>query len=102
VRWQAWYAGGGVYAGEGLADWKWLPDEGVLFVMVYFPDGTSRACSGDTWYFAFETEEGEVYAHSSDPKEELDRLYPEASFKRGVWVSEAEIQRVNSEATVSK
>lgn len=94
ARWRAWYTGGHVYDGESFEDWCYLPDDGVLFVKVFFDAGGSRVASGHDHYWA--TPEG-IYAHSNDSCREIEDRYPGASVKRGKWTTEAEMRRVHDE-----
>jgi hypothetical protein len=50
--------------------------------------------SGDDWYW----KTGDIYAHGSNTtREEIERRYPGASVKRGMWTTDAEMQRVGAE-----
>lgn len=99
IAWKAWYTEGRTFCS---CDVKWaeLPEDGALGFKLFFaglaPDGNnmSRMMSGDDWYWNV----GEIYAHDSGTtKEEIERRYPRASVKRGMWVSDAEIQYINDE-----
>lgn len=95
ARWRVWYVGGGTYDGETFNDWQQLAADGVLTVMLWFEDGTRRVEQGNDFYFA--TPNG-VYGHNDHPQEETERRYPGASVKRGMWTTDAEMQRVAAEA----
>lgn len=97
VRWRAWYVGGQVFDGESFEDWRRLPDDGVLEVLVMFEGErrTSRFMSGNDRYWS--TPDG-VWAHSDDPHDEIAERYPGASIKRGMWTTDAEMNRVHVEA----
>lgn len=95
ARFRAWYTEGRVFDGDGFEDWRALPADGVLSVMLWFGDGTRRVEQGNDSYFA--TPEG-IYGHSDDPAGEIERRYPGASVKRGKWTTDAEMHRVAAEA----
>lgn len=96
VRWRAWYVGGEVHDGSSFEDWQRLPDDGVLYVLLGFSDRTHRNENGDDWYWA--TPDG-VYAHDTrQTREEIERRYPGASIKRGMWTTDAEMMRAHDEA----
>lgn len=94
-RWSVWFVGGERIDGESFEDWRALPDDGVLTVMLWFDDGTRRVEQGNDFYFA--TPDG-VYGHNDHPQEETERRYPGASVKRGKWTTDAEMHRVAAEA----
>lgn len=93
ARFRAWYTEGRIFDGESFEDWQALPEDGVLTVMLWHPDGTRRVEQGNDFYFA--TPDG-VYGHNDQPDNE-DR-YPGASVKRGKWTTDAEMERVATEA----
>jgi hypothetical protein len=95
ARWRVWYVGGGTYDGETFNDWCSIPDDGVLTVMLWFDDGTRRVEQGNDFYFA--TPDG-VFGHNDDPLEINEQRYPDASFKRGMWTTDEEMERVAAEA----
>jgi hypothetical protein len=99
MRWRAWYTGRRVFFGEGLEDWRALPDDGVLTVMLYHEDGTRRVQQGNDFYFAAPSDAGEVFGHSDDL--DIEGRYPGASVKRGMWTTDAEMGRVGREAIES-
>jgi hypothetical protein len=95
ARWRAWYTEGRIFDGEGFEDWQALPDDGVLTVMLWFANGTRRIEQGNDSYFA--TPEG-IYGHSNETVAEIEPRYPGASVKRGKWTTDAEMDRVTTEA----
>jgi hypothetical protein len=95
TRWRAWFVGGDTLDGQTFADWQALPDDGVLSVMLWFADGTRRVMQGNDFYFV--TPNG-VFGHNDHPQEETERRYPGASVKRGMWTTDAEMNRVAAEA----
>jgi hypothetical protein len=97
IRWRTWCVGGKVYNGSTFDEWSQLPDDGVLTVMLWHRDGTRRVMQGNDYYWA--TPDG-VYAHgdSRDPVVDIINRYPSASVKRGMWTTDAEMNRVAAEA----
>lgn len=94
-RWRVWYIGGTTVDGETFDDWRGIPDDGVLTVMLWFADDTRRVEQGNDFYFA--TPDG-VYGHNDDSLAVNKKRYPDASFKRGKWTTDAEMNRVAAEA----
>jgi hypothetical protein len=95
ARFRAWYTEGRVFDGASFEDWRALPDDGVLTVMLWFGNGTRRVEQGNDFYWA--TPDG-IWAHSDEPQDEIERRYPGASVKRGMWTTDAEMERVAAEA----
>jgi hypothetical protein len=102
ASWKAWYIGGRVFCSATHA-WADLPDDGMLFLKLYFdertPDGVQlgQNCSGDDWYW--HVPGTDLYAHDSrQTRDEIERRYPGAILKRGKWTTPDEMQRVNAEA----
>jgi hypothetical protein len=95
VSWRAWYTGGRTFEG-GSQDWSKLPDDGVLAVKVFFSDGFSRQCSGNDWYGLLVLSPDEWSIIHNNNTDNLER-YPNALWKRGMWTSETEMERVNRE-----
>jgi hypothetical protein len=95
ARWRAWFTKGRVFDGRTFEDWRALPDDGVLSVMLWFDDGTRRVQQGNDFYFA--TPDG-VFGHNDHPPQETIERYPGASVKRGMWTTDAEMEQVAKEA----
>jgi hypothetical protein len=92
VSFRAWYIGGKVYEG-GSHDWAKLPDDGVLAVKVFFSDGTARNCNGNDWYgLLVVSPDSWTVVHNNN--EDNEKRYPNALWKRGMWTSEEEMNRV--------
>lgn len=94
VRWKAWYVGGQAFESEST-EWADLPPRGFLGAVVWFRNDRNRRISGDTWYWLHDEDGRWTIAHSSDPMEELLDIYGERPYKRGQWVTDAEMQAVN-------
>jgi hypothetical protein len=123
ASWKAWYIGGRVFCSATHA-WADLPDDGMLFLKLYFdertPDGVQlgQNCSGDDWYW--HVPGTDLYAHDSrQTRAEIARRYSgtvgsgcfrwlrrwwarrqfaKRCIKRGKWTTPDEMQRVNADA----
>jgi hypothetical protein len=84
-----------------VAQWTALPDDGVLAFKFYFdakaPTRLSQNLNGNDWYWIQPTDNGIVFGHSDDTKEDILTRYPGALLKRGMWTTVNDIQRVISE-----
>lgn len=91
VRGRVWYEGGAVHDFDSPESWAALPRSVILCAKIFFADGTARNCSG-TWYWVKICDAGFwTLAHSEDALDVLWERYPGASFKRGGWTSEPQI-----------
>ena len=98
VRFKAWYTNDQTFQGCCEA-WNDLPDDGVLLVLAYFSDDTSRICDGADWYGLYKTPDGFwTIIHNNDDLETNKKRYPEVAWKRGVWTSEANLKSVLQQA----
>lgn len=91
TRWRVWYVGGATIDGQSFEDWRALPDDGVLSVMLWFADGTRRVQQGNDSYFATA---GGVFGHNDETVAQVEARYEGASVKRGKWTTDHEMQQV--------
>lgn len=101
VGWKAYMVTGQVYAGRTLADWRDLPDDGVLVVMLYYDKFCTqgqtryrRILQGNDWYFIAPGVLDQVYGHGNESPDEIARRYPGAVVKRGQWTDDTHYQQV--------
>lgn len=101
--WRIWYTDDRVFDSDE-ADWRALPDDGVLTLVIYYDEFSGRDNSvrqrlilnGQDWYFY---DPGtDVFGANSDPLETNKERYPDAVFKRGKWTTRAEYERVRKRA----
>jgi hypothetical protein len=96
--WRCWYEGDAVYQGRTFKEWKALPADGVIHVMVYYDQNSSNGkplrMSLQGYDYYFHTPNG-VLGGCTDPLVEIKQRYPGASIKRGKWVLTDEQQKVN-------
>lgn len=100
IGWRIWYADGTSISSRE-SSWEDAPDDGVLFVMVYRDGGYRMTMLGNDWYFRAPDIHGfgMIYGHQNgDTKAEILRRYPGAVIKRGKWVSDEHMEKVNAEA----
>lgn len=81
--------------------WADVPDDGVLYKMIYYSDGTRQAQSGMDYYFEEETELGVTRGTGTD-FDDIRTRYPKALVKRGQWVPDELWFRVRREALDSR
>lgn len=104
IGWRAWYADGSKYDSE-TTEWRDLPDDGVLIIVLYFddkrPDGKPlrRINSGVDWYFKATGLKGSIYGLNNDTPEENKKRYGEdISLKQGKWTDEPIMYQAEKEA----
>jgi len=101
IAWKIWYTDNRVFNSK---DYKWedLPDDGVLIWMIYHDekDGQGRhyrtIVNGYDWHFC---DNKGLYAYNNETLESNKRRYPDCSpksFKRGIWVTNEEFNRVRN------
>lgn len=105
VGWKAWYSDGKKYGGKTLSDWKQLPDDGLLIVMLYYnrfsTDGTlryKRIMMGNDFYWCHPGNMDNIYAQGDEGETEIKKRYPQASIKRGAWTDDAHFQMIIDQA----
>lgn len=99
-RWAIWYTNQ-TFTGSTADEFAVLPKEGVIAVKTWSGEKTgniyySKILTGDRWYFLL----GEFIASDTTKnEEELLARYPNALYlKRGVWVPDDVMSRVQQEA----
>lgn len=105
IGWRAWYADGSKYDSK-TTNWRDLPDDGVLIIVLYFddkrPDGKPlrRINSGVDWYFKARGLKGSIYGLNNDTSEENKKRYGEdVLLKQGKWTDESIMYQAEKEAT---
>lgn len=103
IGWRAWYADGSKYDSAAI-QWKDLPDDGVLVIMLYFDNKTRRIMDGSSCYFRTRHESGEfIYGENDDSPEENRKRYGESiSLKKGKWTTEKFMRDSQKEAMDTK
>jgi len=103
IGWRAWYADGSKYD-SASTNWRGLPEDGVIVVVLYFDDKTRRIMDGSSWYFQAKHESGEfIYGENDDSPEENRKRYGESiSLKRGQWTTEEVMYGSQKEAMATK
>jgi hypothetical protein len=108
MAWRWWYVGGlsGSFEcandDEFLAQWKTLPDDGVLGFKFFFDTFSgntrhARNAGGTDWYWLQPTDNGIVLGNSDDAATEISTRYPGAVLKRGQWTTPDDLERVECE-----
>lgn len=103
IGWKAWYTGGRKFDSSRTA-WADLPDDGALAIVIYFDERSAdrlpqrRIMTGSDYYFR----DGDIYGQNNETAEDNRRRYPNASFKRGKWTTDDEMQRINAELTLAR
>jgi len=90
-----WYNNGQVVRGSTFQEWLELPIDGVLYLLLLFPDGTSHHCAGTDLYWSYDFGQGQIYAHDNDRDGVLRRL-PWVKF--GQWTSPEQFQQISEQA----
>lgn len=102
--WRIWYDNGMVFWGTTFSDWEKLPEDGVLFLVLYQDKDTSQGIpymqrlSGHDHYFA--TPSG-IYGSSNDEIDSIHERYEDPSIKRGRWAPLEVFEAVRAEAEVA-
>jgi len=91
AKWIVWYADGSRYDSESVP-WKDLPQLGVVYMLLLYPDGTKRHMNGSDLYYI--TPDG-VMANDND-KDAVLRLLPWVKF--GQWVTDESFRSVSRQA----
>ena len=99
--WKIWYTNDRHYSSHEH-DWRDLPRDGVLHLKVFYDEvsagGTrySTNHNGHDWYF--HRPGTDLYGSNSDSLSENWLRYPDCVFKRGMWTTKAELDRVREQA----
>ena len=113
LGWRAW-----VDTPEGVVNydskddkWEDMPDDGVIFIMLYKDDGDGleenlnghrythrEGMCGIDFYFKAPHHSGTTYGSNNDTKEEIESRYPGAIVKRGKWVPASVFDKIQMEA----
>ena len=97
IGWKAWYENDQFFESK-TTDWKKLPDDGVLAVIIYSkfiqPNKENMRKVWDGYDYYFTTPESGLEVFCSD--EEPSKRYPGACIKRGKWVPILEMQKINA------
>ena len=95
----AWYADGNIYHGSSLEEWKALPAEGVVYLVVEKETGRTLINSAD-WYYWHEGEIKRVRSGpwGTDQPPPAEQPCLDCVKKYGV-VSDAEFHRIDVEAS---
>lgn len=107
VAWKAFYTEGRIFDGKSVKDFRGLPDDGVLVIVLYYdrkrPDGHPYRdiLDGHNWYFCAPSEKGTMYMCDNSPKEDIALRYPKAVIKRGKGVDRDAFDIVDSLAMKS-
>lgn len=110
-NWIAWYTEGRIFYSEDIS-WEELPNNGILFIMLYLDTFTlggrqypmsdykgegiqyRREMKTFDWFF----KQGDLYGFNNLTLEENKKIYPNASFKRGIWITDDEFNNIQKEA----
>lgn len=90
---KAWYVGKKVYIGNNWDDFKALPESGVIWITVFYPQGRVFYNGGD-WYYLQDNKLKYIPSGawgSWQPRPEVECL---SCVKQGVGVSDAEFEIV--------
>lgn len=98
AHWQVWFDDGSIREGSTIDEWRDLPDDGVLaLLLVYDQPGYGRTASGADYYFAAEGRLETIYGNSNLSAEDILTRYVGASVKRGRWTDDAFMRVVDKQ-----
>lgn len=101
LGWRCWYEDDAIYT-SAERTWESLPDDGIVVKIIYYSNGGRQAQQAD-WYYEAPHEHGTVRGTCTDGKrEETEKRYPGAIFKRGKWVPDEYFREVCDVAVVSE
>ena len=93
VGWKVWYADGSSYESKERS-WENLPRDGVVWVMVYYANGTSRTMSGTDFYFRARGHRDWIYGFGPEPD---PARYQDLVVLKGAWTDDITLACVEAE-----
>jgi hypothetical protein len=96
--WLAWADNGQRYSSRA-AQFGDLPDDGMLLLKLFYRDGRARILEGSDWYFMAMDGSGiPIFGQSTYNEPPDPARYRNLVVKRGRWVSDREMERIDAEA----
>lgn len=103
VQWvslRVWYSGDRTFEVSCQPCWDKLPDDGMLGAIGYRNTGTTDYLSGSDWYGWIPFADGTWRLSGiTGDRREMERVrarYPDSTWKEGILVSDAEMDRVHA------
>ena len=93
------YLGQRVWFTDGLVTtdpWEEMPDDGVLIRMLYYESGKQIQHGLDFYYEA--AHHSGVIRGAGMEKDKIEKRYPDAVIKRGIWAPDEYYQAILEEA----
>lgn len=95
---KAWFDDGKMYKGT-LDDWLELPNDGLLYLVIYRDNDTRKLhCAVDYYFYYINKFNQPVYGSGDMPVSDIKLRYPMANIIRGRWTDDITMQLADIKA----